>query len=366
MHNFVMHCKIFKAKSALPPYPDGWYRILFSEELKNSDVKSVRALGRELVVWRNEDGIASIFGAYCPHLGANLSIGGIVEENCLKCPFHGWRFDTSGSPRDAPGCGDKPPYGKAEVYLCAEKNGMIMVWLGAKRDGPRRGRGMLSAVAPAETAGWLIQDEPLLAQLQLVGIGEYIVSSHIQQISEHSADSAHIAHAHVPFNWPFSWFFSCEWQSNWIPGSDHTAVAEHALSIKAFGRTLISVKLQQTLLGPSIIQQRISLPFGLGQLFLSSTATPTSPTMLINAHALYCSRNMPRFVGKLLLSVIQNHIDQDVAIWSSKNFQAKPFYSQADSNLSSFRYWFLQFYSENSETFAESMATEKDSIIFDW
>ena len=32
--------------------------------------------------------------AYCPHLGANVAVGGRVVpgEDCVECPFHEWRF----------------------------------------------------------------------------------------------------------------------------------------------------------------------------------------------------------------------------------------------------------------------------------
>ena len=31
--------------------------------------------------------------AYCPHLGANMAVGGkVVNNDCLECPFHGWQF----------------------------------------------------------------------------------------------------------------------------------------------------------------------------------------------------------------------------------------------------------------------------------
>ncbi len=38
-------------------------------------------------------GQVSIVDAYCPHLGANLGVGGRVIGNCIECPFHGWQFD---------------------------------------------------------------------------------------------------------------------------------------------------------------------------------------------------------------------------------------------------------------------------------
>ena len=31
--------------------------------------------------------------AYCAHLGAHLGVGGKVEGECIRCPFHGWRYD---------------------------------------------------------------------------------------------------------------------------------------------------------------------------------------------------------------------------------------------------------------------------------
>lgn len=33
-----------------------------------------------------------VLDAFCPHLGANLGIGGIVKDDCIECPFHMWKF----------------------------------------------------------------------------------------------------------------------------------------------------------------------------------------------------------------------------------------------------------------------------------
>jgi hypothetical protein len=59
-----------------PPYPDGWYAVLFSWECRPGQVVPVRALGREFAVWRSAQGVVSVMGAYCPHLGANLAVVG--------------------------------------------------------------------------------------------------------------------------------------------------------------------------------------------------------------------------------------------------------------------------------------------------
>ena len=44
-----------------------------------------------------------VMDAHCPHLGAHLAVGGRVEGECLRCPFHGWKFDgESGDVRRDP------------------------------------------------------------------------------------------------------------------------------------------------------------------------------------------------------------------------------------------------------------------------
>lgn len=49
-------------------------------------------LGQNFVVFRTENNEAHAFDAYCPHLGANLGIGGKVKGDCIECPFHEWMF----------------------------------------------------------------------------------------------------------------------------------------------------------------------------------------------------------------------------------------------------------------------------------
>ena len=79
------------------PYPNSWIQIGWSHEVERGQVKPLRCLGRELVIFRGEDGRARVLDAYCPHLGAHLGVGGRVVDNELRCPFHGWQFDGEGT-----------------------------------------------------------------------------------------------------------------------------------------------------------------------------------------------------------------------------------------------------------------------------
>ena len=53
-------------------------------------------LGEHSAVYRSQSGKVTIMDAYCPHMGANLAVGGRVRGECLECPFHGWVFDSDG------------------------------------------------------------------------------------------------------------------------------------------------------------------------------------------------------------------------------------------------------------------------------
>ena len=81
------------SRITLPPYPNGWFAVGHSDQLARGQARSVHYLGRQMVVWRGEDGGVRAADAYCPHLGANLGRGGKVEGNTIRCPFHGWRFE---------------------------------------------------------------------------------------------------------------------------------------------------------------------------------------------------------------------------------------------------------------------------------
>lgn len=77
-----------------PPFPNGWFVVASSVEVKSGAALSVNCLGENFVVFRStKSQEAFIFDAYCPHMGANLGVGGIVNGDCIECPFHQWTFD---------------------------------------------------------------------------------------------------------------------------------------------------------------------------------------------------------------------------------------------------------------------------------
>ena len=79
-----------------PPFPNGWFQVAYTDEVAPGGVRSLHAFGKKLVLYRTESGEARVFDAHCPHLGADLGVGGKVEGDTIRCPFHGWRYGEDG------------------------------------------------------------------------------------------------------------------------------------------------------------------------------------------------------------------------------------------------------------------------------
>ena len=116
-----------------PPYPNGWYEIMRSKDLPVGAAKAVSLVGEHFAVFRRENGHVSVMDAYCPHLGANLGVGGQVRGNCIECPFHGWQFDgDTGQCTAIPYAAKVPSFAKTKVWPSLEVNGYIFVWYDAE------------------------------------------------------------------------------------------------------------------------------------------------------------------------------------------------------------------------------------------
>jgi phenylpropionate dioxygenase-like ring-hydroxylating dioxygenase large terminal subunit len=76
--------------------PGAWYVVAKSVQVPTDGTFATRALGKNIVLWRGEDGKVRCTNDYCPHRGAPLSRG-TVRGNNLSCRYHGVTVDGSGS-----------------------------------------------------------------------------------------------------------------------------------------------------------------------------------------------------------------------------------------------------------------------------
>jgi nitrite reductase/ring-hydroxylating ferredoxin subunit len=116
----------------------GWYCLCFARELVAGQVRHVHCLGLDIALYRgtSKPYAAHAIYSYCPHLGANIAVGGTVEGDCVVCPFHGWSFDSDGTCTRIPGLAQVPALAHTTSFIIVEKNGMVWLWHHAARQKP--------------------------------------------------------------------------------------------------------------------------------------------------------------------------------------------------------------------------------------
>ena len=108
-----------------------WQPVALSAELTDLP-KRVCILAEDLVVFRDKQGRVGVLGVHCSHRGTSLEYGRI-EQQGLRCCYHGWLYDTEGHCLDQPG---EPPQSvfKAEIrhpwYPVEERHGLVFAYMG--------------------------------------------------------------------------------------------------------------------------------------------------------------------------------------------------------------------------------------------
>jgi phthalate 4,5-dioxygenase oxygenase subunit len=110
-----------------------WQPAALVDELSgNRPVKPVRLLGESLVAFRDAHGRYGLIDRTCPHRGTDLAFGRL-EQDGLRCSFHGWLFDVTGQCLETPA----EPQGsrlcaniRQKAYPVAEKSGVLFAYMG--------------------------------------------------------------------------------------------------------------------------------------------------------------------------------------------------------------------------------------------
>ena len=112
--------------------PNQWYAVLESHEVKRGKPVGVTRMGEKMVFWRDQGGNVVAQSDLCPHRGVALSAGEL-KGDCIMCPFHGFRFDSSGRCTVIPANGKNTPVPKAfqvKTYPTHEANDFIFIYWG--------------------------------------------------------------------------------------------------------------------------------------------------------------------------------------------------------------------------------------------
>ncbi len=110
-----------------------WYPVALARDLGPGTVLGRDALGTRVVIYRDPAGKPVVQSAWCPHLGADLS-GGEIVDGQLRCPYHHWSFEPGGKCGRIPS-GDKiPDAARIFTYPGEEAWGLIWMFNGERAD----------------------------------------------------------------------------------------------------------------------------------------------------------------------------------------------------------------------------------------
>jgi phenylpropionate dioxygenase-like ring-hydroxylating dioxygenase large terminal subunit len=108
-----------------------WQPVCTADELTDRPLK-VKILCEELVVFRDKKGRIGALEPHCSHRGTSLEWGR-VEEDGIRCCYHGWLYTAEGQCIDMP-CETKEFCQKMDIwqpaYPAKEFGGLVFVYMG--------------------------------------------------------------------------------------------------------------------------------------------------------------------------------------------------------------------------------------------
>ncbi|HFD13582.1 MAG TPA: aromatic ring-hydroxylating dioxygenase subunit alpha [Crenotrichaceae bacterium] len=107
-----------------------WYIVSESNKLRDRTV-AITVYGRHLVFFRDKTGLPVALENRCRHRNVPLSDGSVCEGR-IRCPYHGWVYDSDGKVSEIPASGitgSNMTQTSVSRYHCIEQQGYLWVCL---------------------------------------------------------------------------------------------------------------------------------------------------------------------------------------------------------------------------------------------
>ena len=293
-----------------PPIPNGWYSAMSSDDLPAAAISSVVAVGRELVVYRDEAGDVHVIDAHCPHLGAHLG-GGKVVGDSIKCPYHGWRYGPDGSCVEIPYHDGRIPSKACLVnYPVREQDGFVFFWYHVA------GRAPTYEIPSIEEVSDPTWSRAYPWTFELVAA--------LQEMAENNVDYAHLRYVHQRTYVPND-------TSTFIPDGPFSTVVELLPDGSEFYRQAW---------GPGVAVLRLT-----DLMTVFTTTTPIDRRHCRLNWRFHFKGDAEKMADDLIAGVTGEYgLMADVPIWRDKIFLEHPVLVKSDGNIAEFRQWYSQFY----------------------
>lgn len=160
-----------------------WHPVATSAHLEAGKARALRVMCEDLTLYRGESGKAYLIGGRCAHRCTVLHTGW-VQDDQLRCMYHGWKYDGTGECTEMPAERDgQHEHVRIAGYPVHEYAGLIFAYLG---EGP---------APPFELPRKDVLEQPGFD----VSTREDVWDCNWLQQAENSLDSTHLTFAH---QWP--------------------------------------------------------------------------------------------------------------------------------------------------------------------
>jgi 5,5'-dehydrodivanillate O-demethylase len=107
-----------------------WQPVALSERVAKGTARAVSVMGEDLTLFRGTSGAAYLLAARCAHRCSVLHTGWI-ENDEIRCMYHGWRYDGAGRCTERPGEKEtRRDLVRIAAYPVHEWRGLVFAWLG--------------------------------------------------------------------------------------------------------------------------------------------------------------------------------------------------------------------------------------------
>ncbi|NRB39915.1 MAG: Rieske (2Fe-2S) protein [Pseudomonadales bacterium] len=319
--------------------PDSWYCVGRVKSLKTRKIQTVQICGKAIILYRGESGEPFALDAHCPHLGAHLGKGGTVIGEDVRCPFHGFTFNSEGKCTET--SYGTPPTAKlcTRSYPVIERNSFIYLYYSENQRTPK----------------WSIPEEEHGDWCRMYN-GTFLVNAHVQDLKENAVDLGHFATTHgylnsqslapVTYEGPYLNSKVAFQRKNIMPCDGPFVNVNLNMHSHGMGYTITETTLPDW---NARIRHYISYqPYSLTQTRIYYASEVHMDLSGLKSHPLLRLIPAPLmrfFMSMAILYVYFKDLGQDVAIWDHKVHLNEPALIKGDGPIHLFRKYCSQFYS---------------------
>jgi nitrite reductase/ring-hydroxylating ferredoxin subunit len=325
----------------IPLHPTGWYVLCFSAELAPRQVIHGTYFGQELVIYRTAAGAASVVDAHCPHMGAHLGHGGTVEGETLRCPFHGFCFDTEGTCVSTP-YGRRPPRASLRKWRTLECNGAVFTWY------DEAGREPLWEIPRLAPDGYARLRTKIWRGLR----------SHPQETTENSVDMGHLSVVHgyqdvdvvkpLALDGPYlNTRYAMSRRNPFVPGLAPIR-AEFEVHVHGLGYSFVEVDIPAQQMQSRHFVFPTPVEAGRIDLRVAVAVNVSDPRSVALPLGLLPRHVATALIGEMALRAYTHDVAQDFDIWENKRYLQPPALADGDGPVGPYRRWCKQFYPHGS------------------